>query len=132
VGIGWGEVLAIVPDRAPMAQTGAGWWLAREAIEEVVNLVKVHGWPRTLRTRIRGVEEPLGTTLNALLILQDHLVAGMDAKDAKITLGLFQGERQQELAEHLAVSQSEVSRRQLKNGPASLLRAYEMLRELTS
>lgn len=130
VGIGWGEVLPTAPDRVPLAQTGAGWWLAREAIEEVARLVKTHGWPRTLRTRIRGVEEPVGSALNAVVILQDHLLAGMDAKDARIALGLFRGERQREMADELGISQSEVSRRQLENGPASLLRAHGMFQEL--
>jgi len=54
----------------------------------------------------------------------------MDRKDCQIAIGLFEGSRQDELAEGLGVSQSEVSRRQLENGPASLFRAYQSLRGL--
>jgi len=129
-GIGWGEVLTMVPDRAPMAQSGAGWWAAREAVEEAAKLARSRGWPRYVRVRVQGLGESLDATVNALAICQDHVLAGMDDKDFQLAIGLFAGERQHDLAERLGISQSEVSRRQLENGPATLFRAYQALERL--
>jgi len=50
-GIGWGEISSFDPERAPMAQSGAAWWSAREAIEQVVAVESKRQWPRTVRTR---------------------------------------------------------------------------------
>jgi len=131
-GIGWGEVLTTVPDQAPLGQSGAGWWAAREAVEEAATLAKKSGWPRSVRVRVRGLETSEAAAINALAICQDQVLSKMDRKDCQIAIGLFEGSRQDELAEGLGVSQSEVSRRQLENGPASLFRAYQSLRELGS
>lgn len=130
IGIGWGEVTRNVVQGAPLVQSGSGWWAAREAIEEVSRLAEARGWPRTLRTRVHGLSSPWEPTLNGFLICQDHLLAGMDEKDARITLGLFEGRRQHDLADELGISQSEVSRRQLENGPSTVYRAYEGLEAL--
>ena len=131
VGIGWGEVLETAPERAPMvAQTGSGWWAARAALEDVADLLGKQRWPRSLRTRVRGVEAPVGPALNALVIFQDQILAQMDEKDTRITLGLLLDEKQDDLAVELDLSQPEISRRQLTNGPAALLRGLEALREL--
>jgi hypothetical protein len=129
-GIGWGEVLTAAPERAPMAQSGAGWWAAREAVEAVAELAKGRGWPRSIRTRVVGLGDSLDAAVNALAICQDQVLSKMDRKDCRLAIGMFEGERQSDLAESLAISQSEVSRRQLENGPATLYRAYSSLREL--
>jgi len=129
-GIGWGEVLTTAPDQAPLGQSGAGWWAAREAVEEAATLAKKSGWPRSVRVRVRGLETSEAAAINALAICQDQVLSKMDRKDCQIAIGLFEGSRQDELAEGLGVSQSEVSRRQLENGPASLFRAYQSLRGL--
>lgn len=128
-GIGWGEVLTTVPDQAPMGQSGAGWWAAREAVEEAATLARKSGWPRSVRVRVRGLERAAAAAINALAICQDQVLSRMDWKDCQIAIGLFEGRRQDELADRLDISQSEVSRRQLDNGPASLFRAYQALRE---
>lgn len=131
VGIGWGEVRETAPEREPMvAQTGRGWWEARTSLEEVAKLLGSQHWPRSLRTRLRGVDGPMGPALNALLIFQDQILDEMDERDAKITLGLLFGEKQAVLADELGISQPEVSRRQLANGPAALLRGFQAIRGL--
>ena len=80
---------------------------------------------------MRGIEGSPGQILDALLIFQDQIVAEMDERDAEIALGLLAGQKQTELAREIGISQSEVSRRQLENGPAALLRGFEAIRELT-
>lgn len=129
-GIGWGEVTTVTPEKAPMAQSGAGWWRAREAIEEAATLARRSGWPRSLRTRVRGIDSSLEAAVNAFLLCQDHLIDRMDAKDAQIALGLFEGRQQAEVASRLQISQSSVSRRQTENGPASVYRAQSQLEAL--
>lgn len=129
-GIGWGEVMTTAPEQAPLVQSGAGWWAAREAVEEVGTLARKSGWPRSVRVRVRGLEPSVAAAINALAICQDQVLSKMDRKDCQITIGLFEGCRQDELAERVGISQSEVSRRQLENGPASLFRAYESLQVL--
>jgi hypothetical protein len=126
-GIGWGEVTTVTPEKAPMAQSGAGWWRAREAIEEVAALARRRGWPRSLRTRVRGLDPSLEAAVNAFLLCQDHLIDRMDSKDAQIALALFEGRQQAEVASRLQISQSSVSRRQAENGPASVYRAQSQL-----
>jgi len=129
-GIGWGDVLTTAPERVPMGQSGAGWWAAREAVEEVAKLAKSRGWPRHVRTRVHGLGESMDAAVNALTICQDHVLSKMDWKDSQLAIGLFEGERQGDLAKRLGISQSEVSRRQLENGPATLYRAFQALEDL--
>lgn len=129
-GVGWGEVLTVEPEKAPMAQSGTGWWAARDAIDSAAALVKKPGWPRSIRTRVAGFPPATNAALNALLLYQDDLLSRMDQRDVRITIGLFEGESQKELARALDISQPAVSRRQLENGPACLLRAKQALEEL--
>jgi hypothetical protein len=129
-GIGWGEITTVAPERAPLAQSGTGWWRAREAIDEVSSLADKRGWPRSVRIRLRGLDGSLEAIVHAFLLCQDHLLDRMDEKDAAITLGLFEGKRQNDLAQQLEISQSSVSRRQTENGPSVLYRAHMQLTEL--
>lgn len=126
-GLGWGAVTTIAPEKAPLAQSGEGWWRAREAIEEAADLAGKRGWPRTVRMRARGLPEPVQGAVLAFLLCQDHLLGTMDDKDARITLGLFEGRLQAELAEELGIAQSSISRRQSENGPSTIYRAHQQL-----
>ena len=72
----------------------------------------------------------MDAAVNALTICQDHVLSKMDWKDSQLAIGLFEGERQGDLAKRLGISQSEVSRRQLENGPATLYRAFQALEDL--
>lgn len=131
-GIGWGTVTTVAPEKAPLAQSGEGWWRAREAIEEAADLAGKNGWPRTVRTRVRGMAEPVQGAVLAFLLCQDHLLATMDAKDARIAIGLFEERLQAELAKELGIAQSSISRRQSENGPSTIYRAYQQLEDFLS
>lgn len=129
-GIGRGAVATVAPEKAPLAQSGPGWWHARTAIEEAAALAGKQGWPRSVRTRLRGVSDPWGAAVHAFLLCQDHLLASMDEKDARITLGLFEGRTQSEMSKELNISQSSISRRQSENGASALFRAHQELEDL--
>ena len=60
-GLGWGEITAYDPDRAPMAQSGPAWWAAREALDDIVTWVRKRQWPNSVRTWLVG-REPSTTT----------------------------------------------------------------------
>jgi len=129
-GLGWGEITAFDPDRAPMAQSGSAWWAAREALEEIVTRVRKRQWPNSVRTWLVGAPDPTQRLLNALLMCRDELLAKMDERDARIALGLFLNERQEDVANALGISQPSVARRQVENGANAIYRAHEALRGL--
>lgn len=126
-GVGQGEVTVTDRALAPAGQSGPGWWMARQAIEEIsAPQSGTKGWPSTLRSRFAG-EEPQEGLVNAFLLCRDQVLATMDAKDARIAIGLFLREPQQKVADELGISQSAVSHRQRRRGPSSLVRAHESL-----
>lgn len=127
IGVGWGEI-SVDPDRAPTRQSGPGWWFAREAIEEVATLADGQGWPKGLKTRFRSANRDEIGKVNALLICWDQILSKMDSKDVRITLGLFAGESQGEVAEALEITQPSVSVRQRANGPSALHRSQQSFR----
>lgn len=126
-GVGWGTVTTVAPEKAPLAQSGEGWWRAREAIEQAAELAGQRGWPRTVRIRFKGLSGPVQEAILAFLVCQDHLLGTMDEKDARITLGLFEGRLQADLAKELGIAQSSISRRQSENGPSTIYRAHQQL-----
>ena len=123
VGIGQGPVEVLSHSEAPRGQSGPAWWLAREAIDEVHGLKK--GWPAGTNSRFRGQDPAQSALVNAFLLCQDQIVSRMDETDRRITVGLLRGERQVDLAEQLDITQSTISDRQRKNGPAALARVFD-------
>jgi SatD family (SatD) len=123
-GIGWGE---LTRTRSRAAQTGPGWWRAREAIRLAEEFGSSSRWPSSLRTLLVDPDELRAALANAFLVCRDQIISGMDAKDARIALGLLTGERQAEVGQALELPQSSVSRRQRVNGPSALFRAHQML-----
>jgi len=128
-GIGWGEITAYDPELAPMAQSGEAWWNAREALEEVARSASRHGWPRGLRTWVVGPEAEVAARLNGFLLCRDELVSAMDERARRVTLGLMLGQRQQDIADELGISQPSVANRQRDSGAAAVVRSHELLRE---
>jgi hypothetical protein len=112
-----------------MAQSGEAWWNAREALEEVAGSVSRHGWPRGLRTWVVGLEPGAASTLNAFLLCRDELVSAMDGRARRVTLGLMLGQRQQDIAAELGISQPSVAKRQRESGAAAVFRSHELLRQ---
>lgn len=134
-GCGWGAISRFDPGSAPMAQSGSAWWVAREALEEVVELNSKKLWPRTIRTRFRletseGDRHPMERLVNSFLLCRDALLASLDERDGRIALGLFFDERQDELAKELAISQPAVAKRLTEKGLSTLFRAHRGLQDL--
>lgn len=135
IGCGWGEISRFDPESAPMAQSGSAWWVAREALEEVIDLSSKKLWPRTLRTRFRRDSEEGETNateqlVNSFLLCRDDLLASLDEKDGRIALGLFFDERQEELAKELEISQPAVAKRLTEKGLSTLYRAHQGIQGL--
>ena len=126
-GIGWGSISR--PAAGDAGQSGTAWWEARSAIDEVMALESgPKSFPTGIRTLFRGGERQTAALANAYLICRDDIVRRFDAKDARITLGLFLDENQSQLASALGVTQSSISARQRRNGPLALFRAHQELR----
>ena len=124
IGIGWGALRTQDPSRTPFGQDGPCWWRAREALDELARTERSNREPNSLRTvcRTGSAQESM---FNAILVLRDQVLAGMDKDDATILRLLIGGATQQEAAARLGVNKSSVSRRVQNHGLAALLRARE-------
>ena len=122
VGIGWGTLRTQDPSRTPFGQDGPCWWRAREAIQELARTERSNQEPNSLRTVCR-TGTALEPAFNAILVLRDQILAGIDQDDATILKLLIGGASQQEAAAQLKVNKSSVSRRMQSHGLAALLRS---------
>lgn len=128
-GLGWGEVSVLQEE--PRIEDGPGWWVARDAIHEVEQAEQRSGTRlrRTVYRRAEGAEGPDPATLEAMLILRDQMVGGLDDRSLLVLRGLLAGATQRELAERLGVSPSAVSQRVRSDGLAALVAADRALAE---
>ncbi len=122
-GLGWGEVTVLQEE--PRVEDGPGWWSARDAIAEVHRAAQRPGsrWRRTVFRRAEGTDGPDPATLEAMLILRDQLVGGLDERSLAVLRGLLAGTTQRDLATGLGVSASAVSQRVRSAGLAALVEA---------
>ncbi len=104
---------------------------AREALLEAEQLGASRTWPDSLRSRCRAGEPVLAAAVNAHLLLQDQLLARLDARDRRALLGLLDGERQVDVARSLGVTQPAIARRLRARGSLALHRAVLELRTAT-
>jgi hypothetical protein len=116
--VAWGEVTALPDAPNASAQDGPAWWLARTALTELKQSSRQKS-PDNRRT-VFTTEGSAASTLSAAAILRDEVIAGLDASDATITLGLIDGDTQSSIAKRLGVSAGVVSRRAHRNGLLSL------------
>ena len=126
IGIGWGTLRIRDPGRTPFGQDGPCWWRAREALDELARTERSNQEPNSLRTVCRtGTDREVA--LNAILVLRDHILGGIDELDAIILRLLIGGGSQQDAAAKLGVNKSSISRRMQNHGLAALLRSREHL-----
>jgi hypothetical protein len=104
---------------------------AAEALAAAERLPASRTWPDSLRSRCEAADHMLGAAVNAQLLLQDQLLARLDARDRRALLGLLDGERQVDIATALGVSQPAVARRIRVRGGLALHRALQELRLAT-
>ena len=126
IGIGWGTLRTQDQSRTPFGQDGPCWWRARDALEELARTERSNQEPNSLRTvcRTGTAQEP---AYNAILVLRDQILAGIDEPDATILKLLIGGASQQEAAFQLKLNKSSISRRMQNHGLAALLRSREHL-----
>ncbi len=104
---------------------------AAQALAAAERLPASRTWPDSLRSRCEAADPMLGAAVNAQLLLQDQLLARLDARDRRALLGLLDGERQVDIAAALGVSQPAVARRIRVRGSLALHRALQELRLAT-
>ena len=122
LGIGIGAVDAPRPSAADLAEA---------ALAEAEQLPSSRRWPASLRSRCRAVDPLLEGAINAHLLLQDQLLARLDARDRRALMGLLDGERQVDVAAALGVSQPAIARRIRVRGSLALHRALLELKGST-
>lgn len=103
--------------------SGAGWYHARDAREAAEHLPARRSWPPSLRSRCHTDDPLLRATVNAHLLLQDQLLARMDARDRRALLGLLDDERQVDVAAELGITQPAIARRLRDRGALAIHRA---------
>jgi len=136
-GIGWGPLDVFDATKLPFEQDGPAWWAARDAIERVSLNMKQKEGPRGWRTSCLISDTAVGTgehptrsnqaILNSFLMCRDEIVAGMDERDARITLALLRKKRQRTIAEEENISQSAVAQRISRSGAYALVHAHDSL-----
>lgn len=122
-GLGWGEVTVLQEE--PRIEDGPGWWSARDAIHDVERAEGRAGsrLRRTVFRRAEATPGPDPATLEAMLILRDQIVGGLDDRSLLVLRGLLTGVTQRDLAAELGVSASAVSQRVRSDGLAALVAA---------
>ena len=154
-GVGWGDIVRRHPDRAPYEQDGSGWWAAREALDLATRREKEvktpAGWSTAVclpsradrsgdaaehdgaasgnraRQRPSRFDLAANPTVEALVMMRDHVVGGLDRRDAQLVLALLDGMTVTEAAALEGITQQAASRRLHTNGGYALVRSWQML-----
>ncbi|MDN4476844.1 SatD family protein [Demequina sp. SYSU T00192] len=121
VGIGLGEVTEVDGD----ISDGSAWWRAREAIDEAhrregAGAPAVRGWS------VGGPGDDAVMT-SAVLLLRDHVLGRMKARERRIAAGLLEGDQQSVIAARESISQAAVSQSAHRSGGIALREALDTL-----
>lgn len=133
-GLGFGETDSPRLEQPMVERSGSAWWNARDALKELETLEgQKKGLPdfqsRT-RLSVGNAGDPCIEALaNSFLLYRDQAVQQMSRMDALVTLGLFGGQRQSDIAREQKISQSMVSTVSRKKGAALLIQCQQMLDE---
>ncbi len=113
-GIGHGATTVL--DEGEQIEDGPGWWVARDAIDEVKERA-ARAATATARTAYASAddEEPTGA-LEAALLARDELVGRLDERSLSVLRGLLDGRTQREIAADEGVSASAISQRVRRDG----------------
>jgi len=140
-GIGLGRVLhldATGRDDAPL-EDGPAWWAAREAIDHAHRLqdagnASARTWMADAREGVdqeqTGRRGDVDTAwANALLVVRDHVILRMKARERRIAARLLMGDTQVDIARTEDIVQSAVSQSVHRSGASELLRIQRLLIE---
>ncbi|WP_062464443.1 SatD family protein [Demequina soli] len=120
-GIGLGEVVDVAGD----ISDGSAWWRAREAIDEAHR--REDAGEAAVRAWCVGGAGDDAVMASAVLLLRDHVVARMKARERRIAAGLIEGRTQAQLAAAESISQAAVSQSAHRSGAIALREALESL-----
>lgn len=136
-GIGWGPVTLLEDE--PRVEDGPGWWVARDALEEVERLQERSATRhrRCLYRASDGGGEGAGEAaagpspvwVSAALLLVDEVVSGLSDRSVSVLRGLLEGHSQKEMARELGISPSAVSQRVRADGLAAIVAVDELWKE---
>lgn len=122
-GLGEGELRVVERRAEGDILEGTAWYRAREAVDEAAGSHR----PSGLATAYVGPGEELTASLNAQLLLRDHVVGRLKARERRLLGHLLEGWTQTEAAQKEGVSQSAVSQAIHRSGGAHLLEADALL-----
>lgn len=123
-GIGEGHINTIGESPAGPIQDGTAWLNAREAIEEIAQHQQHHD---VALTGFRSQDASLTAAVTAQLLMRDHIVARMKARERRLFAALLSGATQQEAARDEKISQAAVSQTVHRSGAIALLTADDLL-----
>lgn len=125
VGIGRGD--SVTSEGGSL--TGTAWWHASDARRQAQDRAARTRWPASLRTLLHDDDPMFAAQVSAYLLLQDQLLARMDASDRRALRGLLDGERQVDIAAALGVTQPAIARRVRDRGALAIAAALTQWRE---
>lgn len=130
-GLGLGDSREVRSSRPDDIRDGSAWWRAREAIETAhrrmdAGRTTVRTWYVTDGDAASASADPVDT-VNAYLVMRDHVVSRMKRLDRELTFGQLAGETQAQLARRHGITQSAVSQRLERSGGSALLATVELM-----
>jgi len=125
-GIGQGQINTIGDGETGPIQDGTAWLHARAAIEYVEHQQQRRD---EILTGFRSDEIQLTDAINAHLLLRDHILDRMKARERRLFAALLFGATQQEAARDEKVSQAAVSQALHRSGAMALLEADDVLQQ---
>lgn len=128
-GIGAGQINTVAEGESGPIQDGSAWLHARAAIETVEEQQQYRD---EVLSAFRSENTELTTAVTAQLVLRDHVLARMKARERRLVGAILLGATQQEAARAERISQAAVSQALHRSGAMALLEADDMLADSTS
>lgn len=123
-GIGEGQINTIGDSPTGLIQDGTAWLHARDAIQDVEQHQQHQD---EALTGFRADDASLTAAVTAQLLMRDHIVARMKARERRLFAALLSGATQQDAAREEKISQAAVSQAVHRSGAIALLTADEVL-----
>ena len=123
-GIGEGHINTVDESELGPIQDGTAWLHARAAIEDIEQQQQRRD---DLLTCFRTDDSALTSAINAQLVMRDHIIARMKARERRLCAALLAGATQQDAARQESISQAAVSQALHRSGAMALLDADDVL-----
>ena len=123
-GIGAGQINTIEQGESGPIQDGTAWLSARAAIDEVEERQQRRD---DVMSGFCSDDVDLATAVSAQLMVRDHVLGRMKARERRLLSALLFGATQQEAARNERISQAAVSQTLHRSGAMALLEVDDML-----